>query len=92
MKYFIVAGIFVALAVVIRPMVSQRFGVDIYIHDTYWVVPVRKITFWLLIAVASVSFLIAAYKFMRHGSCVFVFGCLGGGTLAFCPLFRFPLP
>ena len=43
MKYFIVAGVLVALAVLIRFVVLLRFGVDIHMHDTYWVVPVHKI-------------------------------------------------
>jgi heme/copper-type cytochrome/quinol oxidase subunit 1 len=66
MKYFIVVGVLVGLAALIRFVVLLRFGVDIHIHDTYWVVPVGKIVFWLLIAIASVCFLIGAYKFTRH--------------------------
>jgi len=68
MKYFIVAGVLVALAVLIRFVVLLRFGVDIHIHDTYWVVPLCKIAFWLLLVIASVWFLIGAYRFIRHSS------------------------
>ena len=57
-----------ALAVLVRFVVLQRFGVDIYIHDTYRFIPIREVGFWLLIATAAIWFLIAAYKFVRYSS------------------------
>ena len=68
MKYVVGAGVFIALALVARFLVLQRFGVDIYVHDTYWVVPLRKIAFWILIAIAAVSLVTAVYKLVRHSS------------------------
>lgn len=66
MKHFVAAGALVALALVVQFFVLQRFGIDVYVHDTYWVIPLRKVAFWFLIAVAAIWFLIAVYKLVRH--------------------------
>ena len=66
MKHFVAVGVLVALALVVRFFVSQRFGIDVFVHDTYWVIPLRKVAFWFLIAVAAVWFLIGVYKLVRH--------------------------
>ena len=68
MKHFVGVVVLVALAILVRFVVSQRFGVDIYIRNTYWVIPIREVGFWLLIAIAAGWFLIAAYKFVRSSS------------------------
>ena len=57
MKQFIGVAVLLALAVVVRFIAFPSFGVDISIHDTYWVVPLRKIGFWGLIVIAAVWFL-----------------------------------
>jgi hypothetical protein len=64
MKHFIGVGVLVALALVVR--FGEPFGLDIHVHGTYWVVPLRVFGFWVLIAIAAVWFLVAAYKFGRH--------------------------
>jgi hypothetical protein len=68
MKHFIGAGVLVALALVVRLGAFQRVGLDIYVHDTLRVIPLRVVGFWLLMGTAIVWFLIAAYKFGRHSS------------------------
>jgi heme/copper-type cytochrome/quinol oxidase subunit 1 len=66
MKHFIGIAVLVALALVVRLWAFPRFGLDIHIHDTYYVIaPLRIIGFWLLMGVAAVWFVIAAYKFGR---------------------------
>ncbi len=68
MKYFIVAGVLISLALTVGSILMLRFGlgVDIRVHDTYWVIPPRKIAFWLLMGMATVWLLLVAYKFVRH--------------------------
>ena len=68
MKHFIGAGVLVALALVVRLGAFQRVGLGIYVHDTYRVIPLRVVGSWLLMGIAVVWFLIAAYKFGRHSS------------------------
>ena len=68
MKHFVGAGTLVALALVVRLWAFQSIGLDIHLHDTYWVIPLRVVGFWVLIGIAAAWFLIAAYKFHRHSS------------------------
>jgi hypothetical protein len=68
LKTFIGAGVLAILAFVIRFGVFLPVGVDISIHDTYWVVPLRVVSFWILLGTAAVWLLIAAYKFSHYGS------------------------
>ena len=68
MKYVVGAGVFIALALLAKFLVLQRFGVAIRVHDTYWVIPICKIAFWVLLAMAPVSLFIAVYKLVRHSS------------------------
>jgi hypothetical protein len=68
MRHFIGVGVLVTLALVVRLVVFQRVALDIYIHDTLWAIPLRVVGFWLLLGIAAVWFLIAAYKLRRHSS------------------------
>jgi hypothetical protein len=61
MKHFVGVAVLVALALAVRSLLSSRIGV----HATYFVIPLRIIGFWLLMGVAAVWFLIAAFKFGR---------------------------
>lgn len=63
MKHFVAVGVLVALALVVRFFVLQRFGIgiDVYVHGTYWVIPLRKVAFWFLLVAAAVWFLIAVH-------------------------------
>ena len=62
MKHFAGAGTLVALALIVRLWALQRIFVDIHVHDTYRVFPLRVVVFWVLIGIALAWFLIAAYK------------------------------
>ena len=68
MKHFVGAGTLVALALIVRLWAFQHIGLDIYLHDTYRVIPLRVVGFWVLIGIAAAWFLIAAYKFRGHSS------------------------
>jgi hypothetical protein len=68
MKHLIGAGVLVALALIVRLCAFRRVGLDIYVHDTYRVIPLRVIGFWLLMGIAVAWLSVAAYKFRRHGS------------------------
>ena len=69
MKHLIGIGALVALALLVRfgPF-FQRFGLDIHLRDTYWGISLRTIGFWLLVGIAAVWSVVAAYKFSRHSS------------------------
>jgi hypothetical protein len=68
MKNFISIGFLVIVALSVRFGLFGRVGLDIYVHDTYYVIPLHIVSFWLLISIASVWSLIAAYKLARHRS------------------------
>jgi hypothetical protein len=68
MKHFIAVGVLVVLALVVRFGPFERFGLDISIHGTYWVIPLGVIGFWALVGIAAVWLAIAAHKFGRHSS------------------------
>jgi hypothetical protein len=67
MRNFIGIGLFLALALVVRFGVFSNTGVDIFIHDTYYVIPLRMVAFWLD-SNSSRVLSIAAAKFARHDS------------------------
>jgi hypothetical protein len=67
MKHIVGIGLLVLVALVVRFLGAySRVGLDVYVHATYYVIPIRMIGFWLLIGIASAWFLIVAYKFARH--------------------------
>jgi hypothetical protein len=57
--------VLLAVALALRFWVHTGVGFDIHVHDVYRVVPLNIIGFWLLMGIASVWFLIAAYAFIR---------------------------
>ena len=65
LKHLIGAGLITLVAFVIRFRVLPR-TLDIYVHDTYIVVTPRVSAFWLLLAVAAVWLVFAAFKFHRR--------------------------
>jgi heme/copper-type cytochrome/quinol oxidase subunit 1 len=71
MKHLIGVAMLVVLALVVRFLLSPRPSLDLHVHATYFVISVislRIIVFWLLMGVAAVWSVIAAYKFGRQGS------------------------
>lgn len=68
MKHLIGAGLVTILAFVARFVLPLPFALDIYIHETYRVVPLRVFSFWALLVIAAAWLLIAAFKLIRHAS------------------------
>jgi len=68
MKHFVGVGVLIALALLARFVVLQPFGVDIRVHDSFYVIPLGRIAFRLLIAMAAVWFFIGVYKVVHHSS------------------------
>lgn len=68
MRHLIGIGVLIAVALALRFGVFGGLALDIFVHDTYWVVPLSIIGFWLLMAIASVWFVIAVYPFTRRHS------------------------
>lgn len=69
MKHLIGAGLVAILALVVR-FVRLPFALDldIYVHDTYRVVPLGIVGFWVLLAIAAAWLAIAAFKLIRRTS------------------------
>jgi hypothetical protein len=66
MKHFIGALFFAVAALVVRFALPRSMRMDFHVQSTYFsVMPIRILGFWLLIGVAAVWFLIAAYKSAR---------------------------
>ena len=68
MKHVIGAGLVTILAFVVRFVLPISFALDMYVHDTYRVVPFRLVSFWVLLVVSVVWLVIAAFKLIRHAS------------------------
>ena len=66
MKHLIGAGLLLILAFVVRFALRLPIALDIYLHGTYRVVPLRIVSFWVLLVVAAVWLVIAALKLVRH--------------------------
>jgi hypothetical protein len=65
-KHLIGAGLVAILAFVVRFVLPLPFALDIYVHDTYLVVPLRIVSFWALLATSTGWLVIAAFKLIRH--------------------------
>ena len=61
MKHVVGIGVLVAIAFVLRFWLHTSLGLDITIHDTYRVVPLRAIVFWFLMGTAFAWFLVFAW-------------------------------
>jgi hypothetical protein len=68
MKHLVGIGVLVALAFVLRFWLRTSLALDIFIHDTYWVVPLGAIVFWCLMGTAIIWFLIFASAAIRRHS------------------------
>ena len=66
MKHFIGVSVLVALTLAVRFLLSPHLSLNIYVHNYYFMPPLRIIGFWLLMGVAAVRFVIAGLKFRRH--------------------------
>lgn len=68
MKHTVGIGALVAMAFLLRSWLQTTVALDIYIHDTYRVVPLRIIAFWCLIGTALVWLLLVAWVSIRRHS------------------------
>ena len=68
MKHLVGIGVLLALTFVLRFCLRTSLGLDISIHDTYRVVPLRAIVFWCLMGTAIIWFLIFASVAIRRHS------------------------
>jgi len=67
-KHLIGVGLVALLAFVVRFVLRLPFGLDIHIHDTYRVVPLGIVGFWVLLAIAAAWLGVAAFKWIRRPS------------------------
>jgi hypothetical protein len=65
-KNLVGVGIVVALAVFLRFGLLKAISLDIYVHNTYRVLPLRVISFWVLMGMAMVWFVTIVDKLVRH--------------------------
>lgn len=68
MKHLVGIGALVALAFILRSWPYTNLGLDIYIHDSYWVVQVKVIGFWCLVETAFTWALVFAWTSVRRHS------------------------
>lgn len=68
MKHLVGIGMLVAIAFVLRSWLQTSLALDIYIHGTYRVVPLRIIAFWCLMGTALVWLLLVAWASVRRQS------------------------
>jgi uncharacterized membrane protein YedE/YeeE len=68
MKHVVGIGVLVGIAFVVRFWLRTSLGLDISIHDTYRVVPLRAVVFWCLMGTAIIWFLVFASVAIRRHS------------------------
>jgi hypothetical protein len=67
-KHLIGAGLVAILAFVVRFALPLPFALDIQVHDTYRVVPLRVVSFWALLVISATWLSFATFKLIRHTS------------------------
>ena len=68
MKHVIGAGLLAILAFLVRFVLPLPVALDIYIRDMYRVIPLRVVSFWMLLAIAAAWLVVAAFKVIHHTS------------------------
>jgi hypothetical protein len=66
MKHLIAIGVLIAMAFGLRYWLLTSLALDISIHDTYRVVPLRIVAFWCLMGTAVVWFVVFAWASIRR--------------------------
>jgi hypothetical protein len=61
MRHLVGIGVLVAIAFLLQFWLHTNLGLDIVVHNTYWVVPLSVIAFWCLMATALVWLLVVAW-------------------------------
>jgi hypothetical protein len=68
MKHLLGIGVLVAMAFGLRAWLQTGLALDIYVHDTYWAVPLSIVAFWCLMGTAFAWFLVFARASIRRHS------------------------
>lgn len=66
MKHLIGIGVLIAMAFGLRFWLQTNVALDIYIHDTYWAVPLTIIAFWCLMGTAFTWLVVFAWISTRR--------------------------
>jgi len=66
MKHLIGIGVLIVMAFALRSWLQTSLALDISIHDTYWVIPLRIVGFWCLMGTAFAWFLVFAWASIRR--------------------------
>jgi hypothetical protein len=67
LKHLVGIGVLIAMALIARSWPHSTFGLDIYIHGSYRVIPLAGITFWCLLGIALAWLLFfACISIRRH--------------------------
>lgn len=68
MKHLIAIGVLIAMAFALRSWLQANLALDIFIHDTYWAIPLRIVGFWCLMGTAFVWSLVFAWSSIHRHS------------------------
>ena len=68
MKHLVGIGVLVAVAFVLRFWLHPNLGFDIYVHDSYWGIPLGVVAFWFLIGTALTWLSVFAWTSVRRHS------------------------
>jgi RsiW-degrading membrane proteinase PrsW (M82 family) len=68
MKHLVGIGVLIALAFVLRSWLHPNLGLDIYVHDAYWAIPLGVVAFWCLIGTALTWLVVFAWTSVRRHS------------------------
>jgi hypothetical protein len=66
MKHLVGIGVLIALALITRSWPHATLGLDLYIHDTYRVIPLTSIACWCLLGIALAWLLFFACLSVRQ--------------------------
>ena len=66
MEHLVGIGVLIAVAFGLRFWLQTSLALDIYIHDTYWAVPLTTIAFWCLMGTGFTWFLVFAWTSIRR--------------------------
>jgi hypothetical protein len=68
MKHLVGIGVLIAMAFIVQSWLHASPGLDIYIHNTYLVMPLGALAFWCLMGSAFAWLLFFAWASIRRHS------------------------
>jgi hypothetical protein len=66
MKHFVGVGLLIALAFVLRFRMQTGVELDLQVHDTYYLVPLRIVAFWGALGTAMGWLVVFAWALLRR--------------------------